>query len=232
MTSSGSCLADVLQIARELGGPLLALDTSTMSASLCFVGWGERGVVEAALPASAQGSEGIAEAIEQERRASGITIAQLKAIVVGVGPGSFTGLRVGLAMAKGLAYGAGIPLYGVSSLAMLAASQSADTAAIALEARKGEIFAAIYSGTKALVEDRLTTPSSFADTIAQHPTATLFADVEIPGCPAHPLQTLRASTGITLAHDRLSRHAADDVTTLIPSYLKLSEPERLAALAK
>ncbi|MBC7794771.1 MAG: tRNA (adenosine(37)-N6)-threonylcarbamoyltransferase complex dimerization subunit type 1 TsaB [Clostridia bacterium] len=215
--------------ALELGGPLLAIDTSSMTASLCFACWGGDGVVELTLPANAHGSEGIAEAIDHQRAASGITIAQLKAIIVGIGPGSFTGLRVGLAMAKGLAYGAGVPLYAVSSLAMLSASQDARCVAVALEARKGEIFAAVYEGSRALVNDRLTTPSAFANNLVSHPGVTLFADLEIPGHTHKAPAVLRAANGIALTSDRLRRSAADDVATLVPSYLKLSEPERLAS---
>ncbi len=216
---------ELLSIARGQGGPLLALDTSSMSASVCFVAWGGEDVVEVTLPANAQGSEGIADAIEKQRAASGIAIADLKAIVVGVGPGSFTGLRVGLAMAKGLAYGAGVPLYGVSSLAMLAGSQGQKPIAIALEARKGEIFGAVYDGERAIIADCLTTPSAFAEASKAY---DVVGDLE--GF-TRPLP-LRAALGIRLVRDRLRKRDADDVVTLVPSYLKLSEPERVLAQSR
>ena len=61
-------------------------------------------------------------------------------IAVGVGPGSFTGLRLGIATARGLAQARDLPLVAVSSLAALAAGASADVAVI--DARRGEVFAA------------------------------------------------------------------------------------------
>lgn len=82
----------------------------------------------------------------------------LQRIAVGIGPGSFTGLRVGLALAQGLALGLGVPLVGVSSLAILAhgakrswqADASPNGTALApwfvpvLDARRGELFFAAY----------------------------------------------------------------------------------------
>jgi tRNA threonylcarbamoyladenosine biosynthesis protein TsaB len=66
-------------------------------------------------------------------------------IAVGVGPGSFTGLRLGIATARGLAQGRDLPLVAVSSLAALAAGASADLAVI--DARRGEVFAAGRAGS-------------------------------------------------------------------------------------
>jgi tRNA threonylcarbamoyladenosine biosynthesis protein TsaB len=76
-------------------------------------------------------------------------------IVVGVGPGSFTGLRLGIATARGLAQARDLPLVGVSSLAALAAGARADVAVI--DARRGEVFAAALGvfGPVALKPDDL-----------------------------------------------------------------------------
>ena len=69
-----------------------------------------------------------------------------KAIVVDCGPGSFTGTRVGLAAAHGLAIGWGVPLHGYSSLALLAAMAGATPSAAALHGGHGEIFVQSYGG--------------------------------------------------------------------------------------
>jgi tRNA threonylcarbamoyl adenosine modification protein YeaZ len=80
------------------------------------------------------------------------TIAELlegrrpEAILVDCGPGSFTGVRVGLAAAHGLAIGWGVPLSGFSSLAVLAAASGATPVAAALEGGHGELFVQSYGG--------------------------------------------------------------------------------------
>ena len=75
---------------------------------------------------------------------------ELSVLGVTQGPGSFTGVRIGVATAKGLAYGLGIPLVAVPTLAAMAAAlleqgQDGDLAVPVLDARRGELFAAVYS---------------------------------------------------------------------------------------
>lgn len=69
-----------------------------------------------------------------------------EAILVDCGPGSFTGLRVGLAAAHGLAIGWGVPLAGYSSMALLAAAASVPRVAVALQGGHGELFVQSYAG--------------------------------------------------------------------------------------
>jgi tRNA threonylcarbamoyladenosine biosynthesis protein TsaB len=68
----------------------------------------------------------------------------LEAIAVGVGPGTFTGLRIGVATARALSSAAGLPLKPVSSLAALAAGIDAELALPLIDAKRGEVFAALY----------------------------------------------------------------------------------------
>ncbi len=70
----------------------------------------------------------------------------LDAIAVGVGPGTFTGLRIGIATARGLAVASGLPLRPVSSLAALAAGIEAPLRLPLIDARRGEVFGALYDG--------------------------------------------------------------------------------------
>ena len=92
--------------------------------------------------------------IEQLLQGAGITVADLDAIAVVVGPGSFTGLRIGIGAAQGLAYAAGIPVIPVSSLATLAMSalsQLDQTAVlVCTEAREGEVYFAAYRESRSL----------------------------------------------------------------------------------
>ena len=78
--------------------------------------------------------------VEEALTAAAADWDAVERIAVGVGPGSFTGLRLGIATARGLAQARGLPLVGVSSLAALAAG--ADAALAVIDARRGEVFAA------------------------------------------------------------------------------------------
>ena len=75
-----------------------------------------------------------------------IGFGELEAIAVGVGPGTFTGLRIGVATARGLASANALPLRPVSSLAALAAGIDAALALPLIDAKRGEVFAALYDG--------------------------------------------------------------------------------------
>ena len=71
---------------------------------------------------------------------SGTTKSDLTAIAVGNGPGSFTGLRLGMGVAQGLAYGLGVPLIPVSSLLNIAAQSDQQYSLVAVDARMGEVY--------------------------------------------------------------------------------------------
>jgi tRNA threonylcarbamoyladenosine biosynthesis protein TsaB len=82
----------------------------------------------------------VAEVMER----AGLEFGQLEAIAVGVGPGTFTGLRIGIASARALAGAAGVALRPVSSLAALAAGIDSELALALIDARRGELFAGLY----------------------------------------------------------------------------------------
>jgi len=100
--------------------------------------------------------KGIGE-IEGVLGRAGTTLAELDAVAVSMGPGSFTGLRVGLAMAKGLCFRRELHLVGVPTLDAIARAQSARAGFIVpvLDARRGEIYLSIYASDGSVVS-RLT----------------------------------------------------------------------------
>jgi tRNA threonylcarbamoyladenosine biosynthesis protein TsaB len=128
---------------------LLAFDTATPFVSVALHN-GEDVAVELRSDRPMKHGEQLAPLIEQALRQAGITRQDLTAIGVGVGPGPFTGLRVGLVTARTLAYVLEIPVYGVCSLDVLAV-EAVDTGAVtageflvATDARRKEVYVARY----------------------------------------------------------------------------------------
>ncbi|MHB1710188.1 MAG: tRNA (adenosine(37)-N6)-threonylcarbamoyltransferase complex dimerization subunit type 1 TsaB, partial [Acidimicrobiales bacterium] len=96
-------------------------------------------------------AELLAPVIAEVCALSGLTVQDLDTIAVDVGPGLFTGLRVGVSTAKALAQGLGLGVLAISSLDVLAAGAHAEagpdpvhTIVVAIDARRGELFAATY----------------------------------------------------------------------------------------
>jgi tRNA threonylcarbamoyladenosine biosynthesis protein TsaB len=129
---------------------LLGFDTATAPTAACVLrADGEAfEVVPAveALSAPPGHARELMPAVTEVMERAGVGFAELGAIAVGVGPGTFTGLRIGVATARGLALAHGLELRPVSSLAALAVGiDTADAPALAcIDAKRGELFAALY----------------------------------------------------------------------------------------
>ena len=124
---------------------LLAIDTSSSVTSLCVT---RNGVVVQSLnnDLDENRSEKLWVEINGLLRGMGLTIGDVDLFAVCVGPGGFTGLRVGIAAAKGFATAAGKPLFGVTSLEAAAADAGAGVAVVSLvNAYKGEVYSQLFS---------------------------------------------------------------------------------------
>jgi tRNA threonylcarbamoyladenosine biosynthesis protein TsaB len=133
---------------------LLGLDTSTSAASACVLrADGESFEVvpppERLQRRPAHAAELLPAVAEAMARAE-VGWGDLDAIAVGVGPGTFTGLRIGIATARALASANELPLRPVSSLAALAAGIEAPLQLPLIDARRGELFGALYEGGRQL----------------------------------------------------------------------------------
>jgi tRNA threonylcarbamoyladenosine biosynthesis protein TsaB len=114
---------------------VIAFDTATDVATSALVWDGELLGELASRPVS------VLEDIDALLRRGGVRDSQIEGVVVGVGPGSFTGLRMGIATARTLAFSLGVPLAGVSTLDALAAG--APDAVPVIDARRREVFALV-----------------------------------------------------------------------------------------
>ena len=129
--------------------PRLGIDTATDRATVAV---GDAGALweHAVLDGARRQAGGLLPLVDAVLRRAGVRIADLAAIVVGDGPGSFTGLRVGWALARGLAHERGIPLSAVPSLmaharsAALGAGIGTRAVAACFDALRGQVFAGVY----------------------------------------------------------------------------------------
>jgi tRNA threonylcarbamoyladenosine biosynthesis protein TsaB len=141
---------------------LLGIDTSTAASAACVVrADGEVFEVApepAALDARPAHASELMPAVADVMERAGVDYGDLEAIAVGVGPGTFTGLRIGIATARALASANGLQLRPVSSLAALAAGIDADLRLPLIDAKRGEVFAALYRRNGAVTWGPLALP--------------------------------------------------------------------------
>jgi tRNA threonylcarbamoyladenosine biosynthesis protein TsaB len=166
---------------------------------------------------------------------AGLAFADVERIAVGLGPGSFTGLRIGVSTARALAQGAAAELVGVSTLEALAlAAQpqaSADTGVLAVvDARRGEVFAAGWRGGERLLGPVALKPAALADLLreGQRPwlgvgdgALRFRADLEAAGCLVAEDRSARhgvRARAICRLSLRASQGTARDL--IVPDYLR------------
>ena len=134
---------------------LLALSTSTPRASVALVE-GDRVLATLSYDDPRGHAERIFSLVDDALTAAGRARADLRVVACDVGPGSFTGVRIAVASAKGIALGLGVPLVGVVSLEAMAAHAREACAphalvVTAIDAKKDELYLAVYDGEAALL---------------------------------------------------------------------------------
>jgi tRNA threonylcarbamoyladenosine biosynthesis protein TsaB len=213
---------------------VLAVETSTLSGGAALLD-GERVVGEYTLDVRVTHSERLMAAIDQLLSDAGWTARELEGIAVTVGPGSFTGLRVGLSTVKGLALALAIPVAAVPTLDAMAAMlpYAALPVCPVLDARKREVYASLYrwDGLEmrrqwdylAVAPDelarRLREPVIVVGDGAEAIDSAFARRVEPPRRGPAP-----AVVG-ALGRARLARGETVTVADLVPIYLRPSEAE-------
>ena len=171
-------------------------------------------------------------------------VKDLDAVACAAGPGSFTGVRIGVEAAKGLAWGAELPCYGVSTLEAMARTVASPQKVICavMDARREQVYNALFSNETELTrltEDRAIAVEALAQELARYEgTKYLIGDGaalcyemlkdQILGLylPPEPYRHQRAS-GVALAAERLCLAGIPaPAAELVPNYLRLSQAER------
>ena len=212
---------------------VLGIDTATLTASIALLD-DDRVLADARHDTSERRSADLLVAIDALCKSVAISPLELDAVAIGAGPGSFTGLRIGMATAKGIAFAAHKPLWAVSSLAALAHEARAHTdhtsIMAVLDARRGEVFAGCYVGGALVGDERVVPPDelvrwvttldqpAFAgDALAAYPDA--LASLAAAWLP------VSTPSGIAVAQLALAGSRVDIVTSGAPTYIRASEAE-------
>jgi len=225
---------------------VLALDTSTSVGSVA-VGAGDRLLAEVVMNVGPGHSSALMPAVDQALRSAGIVPRELAAVVVGGGPGSFTGVRIGAATAKGIVHALGIPLFAYSGLlAAAAGSWGAERPVCALfDARRRDVYAACYRlgvgveelfGPEALTVDALLerfrggeVPLFTGEAAVLH-REELARELGARVVPAQ-LAVPRASALLALLAAAPEAGRVPDPARWEPEYVRASGAERMAAVA-
>lgn len=242
-------------MSKQPAGPILALETSTTTGSVA-VGDGERLLAEVVLGVGAQHSSALMPAVDAAVRWAGLAPAELRGVVVSGGPGSFTGLRIGAASAKGIVAALGLPLWSYSGLlaaaagcAVPAGGQGAYVCAL-FDARRRDVYAACYRfggagaaaveevfGPEALTVDALLDrfrdrePPVFTGEAAQLHRAEIERALGARVAPPH-LAPPRAAALLWLQRVAPERGRVEDPAGWEPEYVRSSGAERIAAAAR
>ena len=229
---------------------ILALETSAKAASCAVVRDGAP-VASAFQATGLTHSRTLMPMVEAMLQNSEMALSDMDAIAVAAGPGSFTGLRIGVAAVKGLAWAADKPCVAVSTLEAMAAPLAAfpGTVICAMDARRQQVYSAVFrcgGGLVRLAPDRAIALRDLAAELDRETAYTVVGDgarlcadfltEEGFSCalaPGHLL--LQSAVGVGLVGERLAREGrACTAQALNPVYLRLSqaERERLARLGE
>ncbi len=224
-------------------GVILALDTATAvgSVALCAA---EGIVVSRYFDVGLQHSQRLFGEVEAALEAAGIDVGKVRAVAVAIGPGSFTGLRIGLSAAKGLCLAAAKDLVVVSTLEALAARLPFARLPVCsvLDARKREVYAALYDTAtgvpvevmppRAIAPAQLVQERARTATIYTGDGATAYRDLLAANSAAQfaPLPCARPDAGTIgwLALSKLEKGQTADLASVEPDYLRSPDARPLA----
>jgi tRNA threonylcarbamoyladenosine biosynthesis protein TsaB len=176
-------------------------------------------------------SERLVPAVRRLMETRGWRLGELAAVVVVHGPGSFTGVRVGLSAAKGLSEAGGVPLVAVSRLALLAncVDEGEEVVHAVLDAGRGEFYYGEYAGRRCLRET-LMREEDLRVAIAGGRVVICEAKVAeaLVGLELRVVEEPSAADALPLALERIETRDFDDAATLDANYLRRSDAEIFA----
>lgn len=212
---------------------ILGIDTASSIASVAIL---DGDTVLAETQSSTKGHRAdLLVLIDGACSGAGLTPSAIEAVAIGAGPGSFTGLRIGMATAKGIAFAAKRPLWAVSSLAALAQPELVVGRVVVgvLDARRGEVYVGAYrlqdGAIVAASEERVMPPdevAAYGEATRRGGEAVLFVgDASYPELAELAAIWNRTPSGAAVARLALAGAHVDVLVGGVPSYIRPSEAE-------
>ncbi len=224
---------------------ILSIDTSTPAGSVA-ISDGDRLLAQEQQGVAGTHADRLLASVDHLLHICGLEQEDIEAVAVAIGPGSFTGLRIGLATAKGFCLARGLPVAGVSSLASLALNgrEFSGTVVSLIDARRGEIYAAAWSASargkmRPVMKECVAAPAAVAAMLkklkgelllvgdgAIEYGAALLKSIGKRARMAYGTQLLPQAANLAeLARPRLENGRCDDLASLVPNYVRRSDAE-------
>ena len=223
---------------------ILAFETSAKAGSVALLEDGKL-LAESYQNTGLTHSQTLMVMAEDMLKAAGKTVSDLTAVAVAEGPGSFTGVRIGVAAAKGLSWGGELPCYGVSTLESMALTLGVYDGYVCpcMDARRSQVYNALFLAERGtltrVTEDRAIALSDLEKELKNlEKPIFLVGDgsnlcyntllESVPGLvlpPEHRMNQ-RASGVALAAANKIAAGEAGDGNALTPNYLRLSQAER------
>ena len=223
---------------------ILAFETSAKAASIAITDNGKL-LGESYQNTGLTHSQTLMVMAEDLLKACNLSVKDVEAVAVAAGPGSFTGIRIGVAAAKGFAWGAELPCYGVSTLEAMARNLGVYQGYVvpAMDARRSQVYTAVFHAEKGILsrveEDMAISLAELGGKIKNYEEPVFLVGdgavlcyntllEEVPGLVLPPEHRMhQRAAGVALAAQRM----ADDGdpgngAELTPNYLRLSQAER------
>lgn len=209
---------------------LLAIDTSTEGCSVALLNGSElltgAKLLHLDEVCPQQHSKRVLPMVQQLLTDSGLTLQQLDGIVFGRGPGSFTGVRIGVGVTQGLAFGADLPVYGVSTLAAMAQAayrlHGAKQVIAAIDARMAEIYLGLFTLDATLLMQEVGAEIAIKPTTLT--ASPLTGDIIGVGTGwqtyREPMLAWSAASGVVQISDEILYPSAQDMLALaVPAFV-------------
>lgn len=222
---------------------LLAFETSAKAASVALFD-GEKLLGESYQNTGLTHSQTLMLMAEDLMKNCGATVGDLTGVAVAAGPGSFTGVRIGVSAAKGLAWGRELPCWGVSTLEAMALGLGLQEGYIlpTMDARRAQVYTALFYAKNGVVsrvfEDQAIALAELKEklpadqpvflvgdgsTLTYHTLKEALPSLVMP--PEHKMHQRAVGVGLA-AISAIARGDTGDAEALSPNYLRLSQAER------